>query len=100
HGCRPVDGPIAWPQMLVFQAVVVVHVDFADSLAQRTDSLGDSGCYVRVTQVKADVDLVEVGHFENCHQVLWSCSIAGQVFNQYAYPQRLGKSAEMLKSSS
>ena len=79
--------------------MVVVHVDFADALAQRTDGLGNSGRYVRVTQVKADVDLIKVRHFEDCHQMLGSCGIAGQVFSQNAYAQRFGESAKMFQSS-
>ncbi len=65
EGGGPVDGSVAGPEVLVFEAVVVVHVKFGDALAEGADGFGDSGRDVRVAEIEADADLVEVRHFEN-----------------------------------
>ena len=51
--------------MLVFEAVVVVHMQFGDACAEGADGFCDSGSDMRVAEVKADADLIEVRHFKN-----------------------------------
>src|SRR5580704_12519308 len=104
HGCRrsgkglegfegggPVDGSVAGPEVLVFEAVVVVNVEFADALAEGADGFGDSGRDVRVAEVEADADLVEVRHLKNLKEVFGRGGIAGEVFNEHADAEGTGK---------
>ena len=51
-----------------------------------------------MSKVEADVDLVQMGHLENRHQMLGSGGIAGEILDQYADTQRLGEGPEMFES--
>jgi len=93
----PVNGAVAGPEMFIADAVVVVHVKLSDALTKDPDGFSDTGCNVRMPEVEADVDLVEVGHIENRHQVFGRSSVAGQVFDKNSYTQRLGEGSKVLK---
>ena len=94
--CRPIDGAVAWPEVFIFGAVVVVDMNGADAIAQHGNGLGDTGIDVGMTQVEADAH-VEVAHFEQGDQVLGCCGFAQQIFDQEAHAEGARKGAEMLQ---
>jgi hypothetical protein len=93
----PVDGAVAGPEMLVANAVVVVDVELGDALAEDADGFDDAGRDVGVAEVKANVDLVKVGHIQDVHEVLGGGGIAGEILDEDAHAEGLGEDAEVLE---
>ena len=95
--CGPVDGAIARPQVLVFRSVIVVYVHRHDPVAEHRDRLADTHGNVRMPQVEADADAVQVSKIEDRDQVLRRGRLAQQVFHQHAHAQRPCKCAQVLE---
>ena len=83
--------------MLVFESIVVVHVDGADAALKGGDGVGDSNGHVGVAQVKTDADIVQVAHIEDGEQVFRSSGIAGQVLDEQADTQGVREGSEVFE---
>ena len=84
--------------MLVLGAVVVVHVQRDDARAKHGDRFGDAYGHVRVAEVEADADVVEMAKLEDGHEVLGSGGVADEIFNQQADAEGAGKGAQVFES--
>ena len=97
HRCGPVNCSVARPQVLVLDAVVVVHMNFADTLAECGYGFRHSHGDVRVTQVKTNTDVIKMSHLENGHQMLGRGGFTGEVLNQNFDTQWAGKGSQMFE---
>ena len=96
-GGRPVDVAVAWPEVLVFEAVVVVDVDGGDVAAQGSDGFGDAYGDVGMAEVKTDADVGQVAHLEDDEQVGRRGGLAGEILDEQADAKGAGKGAEVFE---
>src|SRR5215469_311387 len=96
HGFTPLNGSFARPQVRVAVFGVVVHMGGADVRLGGFESFGDVAHDVGVAEVEADPDIVEVAGVNELGQFFGRGKFVGNVFEQDADAERLGKGAQVL----
>jgi hypothetical protein len=96
----PVDAGGAGPEVVVFSAVVVVEVELGDAGLQELEGFVDAYVFfglreVRVADVEADADAIEVADAEDFENVLGRGDFVLQVFDEEAYAERMGEGLEV-----
>ena len=93
----PVDGAVAGPEVLVFEAVVVVDMDGGDAGVEGGDGLCDAYGNVRMAEVHTDADGIQVADAEDFDQVLGGGGFAGKVFDEQTHAEGTGEGAEVFE---
>lgn len=91
-----VDRAHAGPEVFILEAVIVVDVAGGDAVAEGLDGIEDSDGDVRMAEVEADAEGVEVAYGEDVLEVDGGGGSAQQVLKQNADAERAGKGCEML----
>ena len=84
--------------MLIFHAVVVVHMYRGNALAKASNRVRRSHRDMRMAKIQANAHIGQVPHLENQHQMLGRRGLAQQVFHQQAYAERPRKGAQVFQS--
>ena len=82
--------------MRIAVLTVVVNVSGANVSLHRLEGLFHGAHDVRVSDVKADADIVKVCDLNKLHQSVRCAEFVGDVLQKYAHAERLREGAEML----
>ncbi len=99
----PVDTAGVGPEMVVFDAVVVVKVELGDAGLEEFEGVVDAdvffGCgEVGVTDIEADAYVVEVAHADDLEEMFGSGDLVLKILEQDADAEGMREGFEMLDS--
>lgn len=95
-GEGPVDCSVAGPEVLVFDAVIVVDMHGNNARSEGADGLGDADGDMGMAEVETDAYLIEMAHFKDGLEVPGGGGLADKVLDEKADAERAGKGAQML----
>lgn len=93
----PIDLAGAGPDVVVFDALIVVEVEFGDAGLEKFEGGVDAAvAQVGVAYVEGDAYVVEVAYAEDFEQMLGGGDLVLQIFEQDFDAERMGEGLEML----